>query len=178
MNWTGPEIEASNKQQTLSLAKTQARSTACSTQVLSALGVEENSASLNWSDPSIYLRGFHCCCCLVAKPCPTLCDPMDCSPPAPLFMRFPRQEYWTGLLFPSPGDLPHPGTEPACPTLAGGFFTTEPPGKPCGFHMGPLSVGPCLPGWEEQVTLGTPREVGIYLWSNFWFQDKGAFAFS
>ena len=38
------------------------------------------------------------------------------------------QEYWSGLLFPSPGDLPDPGIEP--PTLAGGFFTTEPLGKP------------------------------------------------
>ena len=48
-------------------------------------------------------------------------------------MGFSRQEYWSGLPFPSPGDLPHPEKEPvslASPTLAGGFFTTEPPGKP------------------------------------------------
>ena len=44
-------------------------------------------------------------------------------------MRFPRQEYWTGLLFPSPGDLPDPGIEPVLPTLAGEVFTTELPGK-------------------------------------------------
>ena len=47
-------------------------------------------------------------------------------------MRFPRQEYWSGLPFPSPGDLPDPGIEPASPVspaLAGGFFTTEPPGE-------------------------------------------------
>ena len=43
---------------------------------------------------------------------------------------FSRQEYWSGLLFPSPGDLLDPGVEPASPALAGGFFTTEPPGKP------------------------------------------------
>jgi len=49
---------------------------------------------------------------------------------APLSMGFPRQEYWSGLSFPSPGDLPHTGIEPASPALAGGFFTTEPPGKP------------------------------------------------
>ena len=49
---------------------------------------------------------------------------------APLSMRFPRQEYWSGLPFPSPGHLPDPGTEPKSPALAGGFFTTEPPGKP------------------------------------------------
>ena len=49
---------------------------------------------------------------------------------APLTMEFPRKEYWIGLPFPSPGDLPDPGTEPTSPALAGGFFTTEPPGKP------------------------------------------------
>ena len=40
-----------------------------------------------------------------------LCDPMDCSPTGPLFMGFPRQEYWNGWPFPSPGDLPDPGIE-------------------------------------------------------------------
>ena len=49
---------------------------------------------------------------------------------APLSMRFPRQEYWSGLSFPSPGDLPDPGIEPMSLALAGEFFTTEPPGKP------------------------------------------------
>ena len=48
----------------------------------------------------------------------------------PLFMGFPRQEYWSVLPFPSPGDLSHPGIEPVSPALAGRFFTTEPPGKP------------------------------------------------
>ena len=42
---------------------------------------------------------------------------------------FSRQEYWSGLSFPSPGDLPDPGIKPMAPVLAGGFFTTEPPGK-------------------------------------------------
>ena len=49
---------------------------------------------------------------------------------APLCMRFSRQEYWIGLLFPPPGDLADPGVEPASPALAGEFFITEPPGKP------------------------------------------------
>ena len=49
---------------------------------------------------------------------------------APLSMGFPRHEYWSGLPFPPPGHLPDPGTEPASPALAGGFFTAEPPGKP------------------------------------------------
>ena len=47
----------------------------------------------------------------------------------PLPMGFPRQEYWSGLPFPSPGDLPDPGIEPMSPALAGGFFTAEPPGR-------------------------------------------------
>ena len=52
---------------------------------------------------------------------------------APLSMGFSRQEYWSGLPFPSPGDLSNPGIKPASPVasaLAGRFFTTEPPGKP------------------------------------------------
>ena len=49
---------------------------------------------------------------------------------APLSMGFSKQEYWSGLPFPSPGDLPDLGIEPASPALAGGFFTAEPPGKP------------------------------------------------
>ena len=52
----------------------------------------------------------------------------------PLSMGFSRQEYWSGLPFPTPpGDLPNPGIEPASPVspaLTGRFFTTEPPGKP------------------------------------------------
>ena len=51
----------------------------------------------------------------------------------PLSMGFSRQQYWSGLPFPSPGDLPDPGIEPTSPSLAlaGRFFTAEPPRKPC-----------------------------------------------
>ena len=48
----------------------------------------------------------------------------------PLFMEFSRQEHWSELPFPSPGDLPDPGVEPMPPALAGGFFIIEPPEKP------------------------------------------------
>ena len=48
---------------------------------------------------------------------------------APRSMGFSRQEYWSGLPFPSPGDLPNPGIVPVPPTMAGRFFSTEPPGK-------------------------------------------------
>ena len=54
---------------------------------------------------------------LVAQLCPTLCDPKDCSYQAPLSMEFSRQEYWSGLPFPSPGDLSDPGIEPRSPVL-------------------------------------------------------------
>ena len=48
---------------------------------------------------------------------------------APLSMRFPRQEHWNGLPFPSPRDLPDQGIKSVSSELAGGFFSTEPPGK-------------------------------------------------
>ena len=47
----------------------------------------------------------------------------------PWSTRFPRQEYWSGLLFPPPGDLLNPGIKLTSPALADGFFTTKPPGK-------------------------------------------------
>ena len=58
---------------------------------------------------------------------------MDCGPPIPLSMELSRQEYSSGLPFPSPGDLPNPGilpVSPASPALAGRFFPTVPSGKP------------------------------------------------
>ena len=62
----------------------------------------------------------------------SLVTPWTVDHQAPLSMGFPRQEYWSGLPFPSPGNLPDPRTEPTSPALAGRFFTTEPPGKPIG----------------------------------------------
>ena len=51
-----------------------------------------------------------------------------CQAPQP--MGFSRQEYWSGLLFPSPGDLPDPGIEPGSPSLQADSLPTEPPGEP------------------------------------------------
>ena len=68
-----------------------------------------------------------------AQSCLTLGDPMDCSPPGSSSMGFFRQECWRGLPFPPPGDLPNPGIKTASPmstSLTGGFFNTEPLGKP------------------------------------------------
>ena len=64
---------------------------------------------------------------LLLQLCPTLCDPVSCSPPGVLSMAFSRQEYWSGLPCP-PSDLPNSGVEPALltsPALAGRFFTTS-----------------------------------------------------
>ena len=57
-------------------------------------------------------------------------QPYGLSSAIPLSMGFPRQEYWSWLPFPSLGDLPDLGIKPESPALAGGFFATEPPGKP------------------------------------------------
>ena len=68
---------------------------------------------------SVYVQLNHLAVCvLVAQSCMTLCEPMDCSPPGSsvhmiLQSRIPeskkKKEYWSGLPFPSPGDLPYPG---------------------------------------------------------------------
>ena len=66
---------------------------------------------------------------LVAQLDPTLCGPMDCNPRgSSVHGIFSRQEYWSGLPFPPPGDLPNPGIKPrslVSPALASGFFTTS-----------------------------------------------------
>ena len=57
------------------------------------------------------------CYCSATQSCLTLCDPMDCSPSAPLSVGFFRQEYYSGLPFPPPGNLPDPGIKPMYPAL-------------------------------------------------------------
>ena len=90
----------------------------------------------------LYFQGFSCTCpltyavtytnthaCVWAKLlqwCPTLCNLMDCTPPGFSVQRFSRQEYWSGLPCPPPGELPDPGIKPVSltsPALAGRFFT-------------------------------------------------------
>ena len=61
-------------------------------------------------------------------------NPMTAALQAPLSMGFSRQEYWSGLPFPPPGDFPDPGIKPTSPAptaLAGGCFTTAPPENSC-----------------------------------------------
>ena len=74
-----------------------------------------------------------CVCAKLLQSCLTLCDPMDCSPQAPLSMGLSRQEYWSGLPYLPPGHLPNPETEPTylmSSALAGSFYITKPLGKP------------------------------------------------
>ena len=77
--------------------------------------------------------------CMRAQLCLTLCNPMGCSPPGSSVLRFSRQESWSGLPFPPPGDLPDPEIEPMSPmspAFTGSFCTTEP------------SRGPKLDQWQ------------------------------
>ena len=58
-------------------------------------------------------QDMHMCVCVQSRP--TLCDPMDCSPPRSLSMGLSMQEYESGVPVPSPGDLPDPGIKPVSP---------------------------------------------------------------
>ena len=69
-------------------------------------------------------------CVLAAQSCPTPCNPVHCICQASLSMELSRQEYWSGLPFPSPGDLPSPGIKAGSPALQADPFLSEPPGKP------------------------------------------------
>ena len=72
------------------------------------------------------------CVCAAAQLCLTV-SPWTVACQTPLSVGFSRQEYWSGLPYPSPGDLPDPGIKPVSPAaleLAGRLFTAEPPGKP------------------------------------------------
>ena len=70
--------------------------------------------------------------------------PWTISYQAPLSMEFSRQEYWSGLLFPSPGDLPDAGIEPGSPALQADTLSSEPPEKPgylyIGWHLKALNL--------------------------------------
>ena len=84
----------------------------------------------------------------------TLCDPLDNSRQTPLSLGLFRQEYWSGLPYPPPGDLPDPGMESKSPVscIAGGLWTTDHQGSPhdCFYNMkivpfSPLHSGLCNP---------------------------------
>ena len=98
------------------------------------------------------------CCVCVLRGVQLFETPWAVACQAPLSSGFSRQEYWSGLPFPAPGDLPDPGIKPtflASPALAGGFFTTLPPGKPQ-LHTTQLKIF-CInrPTWEIVCFLST-----------------------
>ena len=74
-----------------------------------------------------------CACAWSVSHVTLFVTPYTAARQAPLSLGFPKQEYWSGLPFPPPGNLPNPGIKPtslAPPALAGGFFTSAPPRKP------------------------------------------------
>ena len=83
---------------------------------------------------------LHAALCLVAQSCPTVCDPWTVARQTPLSMGFPRQEYWSRLPCPPPGDLPSSGIKPRSPTLQADSLSSEPLGKLEKTGVGNLSL--------------------------------------
>ena len=79
---------------------------------------------------------------------------MDCSLPASSIMEFSKQEYWSGLPFPFPGDLPDPGIKPGSPVLQVDSLPSEPPGKP---NVHPDSAATCNPHESKEKVKTRPR---------------------
>ena len=73
---------------------------------------------------------------------------------APPSMGFSRQEYWSGLPFPSPGDLPDPGIEPRSPALEADALASEPPGKPNWSSQGDINFHPVIQDVHEGASTG------------------------
>ena len=88
--------------------------------------------ALQLESSTIFLGSIHMCCCLVAKSCLTLYNVMDYSLPGFSDHRISQARILERVTIPSPGYLPDRGIKPVSLELAGGFFTTEPPGNP---HM-------------------------------------------
>ena len=85
------------------------------------------------------------------------------TPQAPLFWGFPRQEYWSGSPFPPPEDLPESGFEPISPSLTGGFFPTEPPGKPLSaYHVQSIGIISVDSALEQNCSLYTPLQYSAW----------------
>ena len=93
-----------------------------------------------WNHHSVFVNRLWVCAS-VLSPVRLYVTSWTAAHQAPMSVEFSRQEYWSGLPFSFPGDLPNPGikpTSPASPGLVGRFFTTEPPGKPScllSFHL-------------------------------------------
>ena len=78
-----------------------------------------------------FLLSYNCSCgCVCAQSCLTLCDPMDCSPPGSSVHGFSQARILEWVAIPLSRGSSDPGMELTSPALAGGFFTTAPPGNP------------------------------------------------
>ena len=77
---------------------------------------------------------------------------------APLFMEFLRQEYWSGLPFPSPGNLPNPGIEPGSPALQADSSSSEPPGEPFISEVKKLGGTPLLQSPKKSLSAWGTRK--------------------
>ena len=101
-------------------------------------------------------------------------------------MGFSRQEYWSGLPFPSPGDLPNPGIKPRSPALQADSLPAEPPGKPASWYKWTSLVAQMvkrLPamwktrvrslGWEVPLEKETATHSSILAWKIPWMEEPG-----
>ena len=85
--------------------------------------------------------------CSVAQSCPTLCDPINCSPSGSYVHGITQARILEWLPFPFLEDLPDSGIKPESSALGGGFFTPEPPGKPCLY----IPRGNAIRGKEQRI---------------------------
>ena len=126
-----------------------------------------------WKEYSGFLVN---CVVLVAKSYPTLLwPPWATAHQVPLSMGFPRREYWSGLPFPSPGDLPKPGIEPKYLALAGRFFITEPPGSPSGQFT--ILQKDCYQ-WKNCDHTGGKNDNIFIIWEMWVLRKGGVITFS
>ena len=96
-----------------------------------------------------YKGHVECVCAWVLSPVRLLSTPWAVAHQAPLSVGFPRQEYWSRLPFPPPGELPDPGIKLSSPELQANSLPTEPPGKPCRDDMSPLNKHLACVSWER-----------------------------
>ena len=141
-----------------------------------------------------------CCVCLVVQACPTLCDPVDVAHQAPLSMGLPRQEYWSGLPFPSLGIFPTQGLNPGLLHCRHIFYFLSHQGRPLilewvpypspgdlpdpGIEFGSLalqvnSLPDDLPGKPIKLTtfLQWRNISSKVVWKEYWLGGKSIYIF-
>ena len=97
---------------------------------------------------------------------------MDCSLPGFSVHGFSRQEYWSGLPFPSPGDLPDPGIGPESPTVEEGALQSEPPGKSDINMYCHTKERPEKKGKQEGAELGREEKTGNFVEDKIFHKGK------